>query len=139
VVIYSSTWEHHMDLLCKPFSRLSQANLTVNLIKSEFGYCQITFLGHVVGQGKISPLMAKVEAVASFSEPSNKRELMRFLGMAGYYRKFCHNLSVIVAPLTNLLKKQKLYVWTPACQSAFQRVKALLLSAPVLVTPDFKR
>lgn len=59
--------------------------------------------------------------------------------MAGYYRKFCHNFSVITAPLTNLLKKQQPYVWTMACQSAFQNVKALLLSAPILVAPDFTR
>ena len=59
--------------------------------------------------------------------------------MAGYYRKFCHNFSVIVAPLTNLLKKQQPYMWISACQSAFQSVKALLLLAPVLVAPDFKR
>jgi len=44
---------------------------------------------------------------------------------------------VIVAPLTNLLKEQQRYVWIPVCQSAFQNVKALLLSAPVLVAPDF--
>ena len=137
VVIYSSSWEHHVDLLRQLFSRLSQANLTINLTKSEFGHCQLTFLGHVVGQGKISPVMAKVEAVTRFPEPSNKRELMRFLGMAEYYRKFCHNFSVIAAPLTNLLKKQRPYLWTPACQSAFQHVKSLLLSAPVLVAPDF--
>jgi len=57
--------------------------------------------------------------------------------VAGYYKKFCYNFSVIVAPLTNLLKKQQPYVWTPVCQSAYQNVKALLLSAPVLVAPDF--
>ena len=139
VVIYSSSWEHHVDLLHQLFSRLSQASLTINLAKSEFGHCLLTFLGRVVGQRKISLVMAKVEAVTCFPVPSNKRELMRFLGMAGYYRKFCHNFSVIVAPLTNLLKKQQPYLWTPACQSAFQRVKSLLLSVPVLVAPDFTR
>ena len=41
--------------------------------------------------------MAKVEVVASFPELSNKRKLIRFLGMAGYYKKFCHKFSVIVA------------------------------------------
>ena len=60
-----------MDLLRRLFSRLLQANLTVNLAKSEFGHCRLTFLGHVVGQGKISPVMAKVEAVSCFPEPGN--------------------------------------------------------------------
>ena len=139
VIIYSSSWEHHVDLLHQLFSTLSQANLTVNVAKSEFGHCQVTFLGHVVGQGQISPVMAKVEAVSRFPEPQNKRELMRFLGMAGYCRKFCHNFSVVTAPLTNLLKKNQSYIWTPACQSAFQHVKTLLLSAPVLVAPESTR
>jgi len=71
-----------VKLLRQLFSKLAQANLTVNLTKSEFGHRQITFLGHVVGQGKISPVMAKVEAVTHFPEPSNRRKLMRFLGMA---------------------------------------------------------
>ena len=62
-----------MDFLLQLFSRLSHMHLTVNLVKSEFGHCQITFLGRVVGQGKISPIMAKVEAVSSFPEPRNNQ------------------------------------------------------------------
>ena len=117
VIIYSSPCEYHADLLHRHFSRLSQANLTVNLAKSEFGHCQLIFLGHVVGQGKIYPVMAKVEAVSCFPEPGNRRELMRFLGMSGYCRRFCHNFSVIAVPLTNLLKKQQPYT----CESQHAR------------------
>jgi len=60
VVICSSSWENHVKLLRQLFSRLGQANHTGNFTKSEFRHCQVTFLGHVVGQGKISPVMAKV-------------------------------------------------------------------------------
>ena len=74
-----------MDLLRQLFSGLSQENLTISMAKSEFGHCQLTLLRHVVGQGKISPVMAKVEAVIRFPEPSNKRELIMFLGMAGEF------------------------------------------------------
>ena len=114
-VIYSNTWQQHLECIRSLFNRLTQANLTVNLTKSEFGHAHITFLGYIVGQGKITPVMAKVEAITSFPAPQAKRELMRFLGMAGYHRKFCRNFSIVTAPLTNLLKKQVPFNWTPAC------------------------
>ena len=68
------------------FDQLSEATLTVNLTKSEFCHANLTFLGHTVGQGQVKPVEAKVEAIADFPVPSGKRQLMRFLGTAGYYR-----------------------------------------------------
>ena len=105
VVIYSHSLEQHMDQLCCLFSQLRKANLTVNLMKSEFGHAKATFLGHIVGQGQVAPVTAKTEAISKFPVPADKRELMRFLGMAGYYRKFYHNFSTVTEPLTALLKK----------------------------------
>ena len=62
---------------------------------------------------------------------------MRFLGMAGYYRKFCPNFSSVTEPLTELLRNNVKFVWIDRCQSAFERLKALLQSAPVLSAADF--
>ena len=64
---------------------------------------------------------------------------MRFLGMAGYYQRFCQNFSVITAPLTNLLKKGQEYVWSASCQNAFTRVKSVLTSVPVMLVPNFQK
>jgi len=67
-------------------------DLTVNLVKSEFGHAHVTYLGHVVGQGQVKPVDAKVEVI-KYSTATDRKELMRFfLGMAGYYRKFCQHL-----------------------------------------------
>ena len=63
---------------------------------------------------------------------------MRFLGMAGYYRKFCKNFSSIAEPLTNLLKKSTKFKWNDKCQDAFDRLQAILKSAPVLLAPEKK-
>ena len=57
----------------------------------------------MVGQGQVAPVVAKVEAIHQYPVPKDKRDIMRFLGMAGYYRKFCHNFATIAAPLTELL------------------------------------
>ena len=78
IVIYSNTWQQHLECIHSLFDRLTQANLAVNLTKSEFGHAHITFLGHVVGQGEITPVMAKVEVMTSFPAPQTKKELMCF-------------------------------------------------------------
>ncbi|KAL6467197.1 hypothetical protein MHYP_G00250010 [Metynnis hypsauchen] len=139
IVVYSDTWEHHMQLLETVFTRLRDASLVLNLEKCEFGKGVVTYLGKVVGNGMVRPLDAKVQAISSFPTPQTPRELKRFLGMAGYYRCFCKNFSDLVLPLTNLLCKNRPFVWSPACQSAFESVKALLSSSPVLATPDFDK
>ena len=59
--------------------------------------------------------------------------------MAGYYRKFCKSFSGIAEPLTNLLKKSTKFKWNDKCQDAFDRLKAILKSAPVLLVPDFDK
>ena len=61
---------------------------------------------------------------------------MRFLGVVVYYRKFCHNFSVVASPLTNL-RKSVIYVWSDHCMCSFEALKALLASEPVLAAPDF--
>ena len=119
------------------YDRLSEAKLTINLSKSEFACATVTFLGHVVGQGQIKPVDSKVCAINDFPRPENKKQLMRFLGMAGYYRKFCPNFSTISERLTQLLKKTRKFVWSDDCEKSFVKLKAILKSSPVLQAPDF--
>ena len=135
VIIYSNDWETHIEIMRKFFQRLSEANLTINLVKSEFGCGHVTYLGHIVGQGKVKPM--KVEAICAFPQPSTKKQVMRFLGVAGYYRKFCPNSSTVTEPLTALLQKSVKFEWTARCQSAFERLKVLFQSSPVLAAPEF--
>ena len=119
--------------------QLSEAKLTVNLSKSKFGHAEVTFLGHVLGNGQVKPTGAKIQALLEYPVPQNKQELMQFLGMAGYYRRFCCNFSVITAPLTTLLKKSQSYNWTADCEAAVQKLKLMLSSKPVLQAPDFHK
>lgn len=136
VVIYSDTWEEHIDRIKALLDRLVWANLTINLAKCEFARATVTYLGKVVGQGQVRPVEAKVAAIQAYPAPATKAELMRFLGLAGYYRCFCANFSTVVAPLTHLLKAGVKYIWSSQCQVAFEKVKALLCSAPVLAAPQ---
>lgn len=89
----SDTWEGHITDVEKLFQRLSEANLIVNLAKTEFGCASVTYLGHVIGQGKVAPVDGKIQTIVSYPVPTNKRALRRFLGMVGYYCKFCKNFD----------------------------------------------
>ena len=54
----------------------------MNLVKSKFGHAHVTYLGHIVGQGQVRPVTAKMDAIVNYPAPTTKREVMRFLGMA---------------------------------------------------------
>lgn len=139
VVVYSCVWKDHMRTIGDLFQRLADAGLVVNLPKCEFGKGQVTYLGHRVGRGQVLPRSAKVQAIVDFPCPQNRRELMRILGMSGFYRKFVPNFATVTAPLTDLLKKGTKWVWSEACQVALESVKAILVCEPVLVAPDFQK
>ena len=134
VIIYSDTWEVHLRIIRSFFERLSEAKLTVNLAKSEFAQAHVTYLGHVVGQGQVKPVDAKISAISDFPRPESKKQLMRFLGMAGYNRKFCPNFSAVAEPLTQLLSKKAKFFWTEKCGRAFDELKAILKSEPVQIS-----
>lgn len=119
------------------FKRLENASLMLNLAKCDFGQAIITYLGREGGRGQVRPIEAKVSAIAEFPVPTSRKELQRFLGMAGYYRNFCKNFYTVVSPLTSLISPLCAFVWSDECQTAFKNV--LLCSAPVLAAPAYDK
>ena len=71
---------------------------------------------------------AKIAAVAQWPTPSNAKELRSFLGLAGYYRNFVRNYGIICKPLTELLKKHSLFVWTQIHEDSFFALKKCFVS-----------
>ncbi|KAI3358165.1 hypothetical protein L3Q82_003165 [Scortum barcoo] len=143
-IIYShALW--HVQCTCyvskarkqEVFTRLSNASLTLNLAKCEFGKGTVLYLGQQVGQGQVCPVDAKITAIATFPVPTTRRELRRFLGMVGYYRRYCKNFSSVAAPLTALTSPLKPFTWNDECQQTFECLKGLLSCNPVLSAPDF--
>ena len=135
ILIISNSWADHLNKLKRLFDRLARAGLTINLAKSVFGQGQVEYLGHLVGGGWTRPKQANIEAMVSFPTPTDRKSLLRYLGMVGYYRRFCSNFSTIAEPLTNLTSPKVPFKWTPLCDEAFRKLKQFMISDPVLKTP----
>lgn len=93
ILIFSDTWLHHTQQIQSVLARLQDARMTVKLSKTTFGQATVTYLGHEVGQGCVRPKTANISAILKYPVPTSRKALLRFLGMAGYYRRFCPNFS----------------------------------------------
>ena len=88
VVIYSDNWSDHICQIKRFFQIMQEAKLHINLMKSKFGKATVKYLNHIVGQGQVRPLDAKIQTIVKFSIPTSQKELARFLGMPGYLQEF---------------------------------------------------
>jgi hypothetical protein len=100
---------------------------------------QVTFLGHVISKRGISVDPSKVQDVLSWKAPTSVGDIQSFLGLAGYYRRFIEGFSKVSNPMTELLKKDRKFEWTPACEASFHVLKKRLTTAPILVMLDMEK
>jgi hypothetical protein len=96
-------------------------------------------LGHVISKGGIYVDPSKIQDVLSWNVPTSVGKIHSFLGLAGYYQRFIELFSKITKPITKLLRKDKKFKWTPACEASFQELKKRLTPAPVLVMHDMEK
>ena len=97
---------------------------------------QINFLGHVISAQGIMVDPQKIEAISNWGAPTNQTEVRSFLGLAGYYRKFIRNFSLIASSLHKLLKKNVRFEWSKECQKSMDKLKKRLTTAPILTLSD---
>lgn len=139
ILIYSKTLEEHMEHLRQVLSLLDQDEWHIKLSKCKFAHTEISYLGHIISSQGVATDPAKIQAVASWPTPTNVKELRSFLGFAGFYQRFVRHYAVIAKPLTALLQKNSLFLWSSEHDTAFSTLKTCLYSAPVLALPNFSR
>jgi hypothetical protein len=137
ILVYSATLAEHIEHLKLVLQLLAKDKWQVKLSKCTFAQQKLTYLGHIISADGIATDPSKIAAVQSWPLPESVKDVRSFLGLAGYYRKFVKNFVVIAKPLTNLLKKHVMFVWTQEHTDAFHALKHSLVSAPVLAMPDF--
>lgn len=139
ILIYSASYDDHLVHITQVLDLLAKDHWVVKLKKCQFAKQTIQYLGHILSPQGVSTHPAKIEAIQSWPPPQNVKELRSFLGLAGFYQKFVQHFAIIAKPLTALLKKHALFVWTSDHQQAFQALQTALSTAPVLAIPDFTK
>lgn len=147
ILVYSSSWEEHLKRLDKVFSRLAAFGLKVKGKKCSLFRSEVTYLGHVVSAQGISVDKDKIRRIVEWPVPQGAADLRAFMGLAGYYRRFVSNFAKIASPLHAILpaitkgkhKPVDKFSWNAEAQSAFDKLKQVLVQAPVLAYPDFKQ
>lgn len=140
IVVYAASLESHKQKLIEVFQRLRQNSLKLNPDKCEFLRREVTYLGHIISKDGIRPNPEKVEVIQKFPVPKNPTQIKSFLGLCGYYRKFIKDFSNISKPLTLLLHKDKKFSWTFEQQTAFEKLKGIILSSDLILQyPDFSK
>lgn len=142
IVIATSTFEQHVELLTKLITKLTQANITVNFSKCSFFRNELKYLGYIVNQDGLQTDPSKVQAILNIKTPTSAKDVKKFLGTASWYRRFIPNLSTLTAPLTKLTSTKKnapSFKWSPEADKAFISIKQALVSTPILACPDFTK
>ena len=135
-MIFGKETAEHEETLTKVLRLLQEAELKLNKGKSKFRQQQVTYQGQIFSRHGMSADPEKAQAIHQLLPPSNLKELRQFTGMVNYLGHFLPNLSTALKPMTDLLKKDMSWVWNDSQQSAFEKVKELITSTPVLAYYD---
>ena len=145
IIVFSEMPKEHIERLRGVYSKLVQAGLKLKPKKCEFFKSRISSLGHIVSSSGIKTDCKKVETVKTWAIPKTVTDVRSFLGFTNYYRKFIKDYAKVARPLNALIsgenpsKKKKVIEWNSDCQKAFEELKRLCTSAPVLAYANYKR
>ncbi|KAK1666361.1 hypothetical protein QYE76_054520 [Lolium multiflorum] len=139
ILIYSRNESDHIIHIRHVLQVLRDNQLYGNLEKCTFCKDNVIFLGYVVSKHGVEVDESKIEAIQNWPTPMNVSQVRSFHDLAGFYRRFVPNFSTIAAPLNDLTKKGVVFEWGATQDHAFDELKRLLTSAPLLALPDFNK
>jgi hypothetical protein len=139
ILIYSKNEEEHAQHLRIVLTHLREHQLYAKFSKCAFWLEEIQFLGHVLSAKGIAVDPSKVKDILEWKPPTTVHQVRSFLGLAGYYHRFIPDFSKLVKPITSFLKNDTKFNWSSKCNEAFEQLKVLLTTAPVLAQPDIEK
>src|ERR1700728_1674112 len=132
ILIYSDNKEVHRKHVREVLRRLRENNLYAGTNKCTFHADSVEYLGYILSLTGLTMDLAKVQTIRDWPEPRKVKDTQSFLGFANFYRRFIHEYSDIVVPLTHLTRKDLKWNFSDNCRDAFNKLKSAFLLAPVL-------
>ncbi len=136
IAVATKVFDKHTENLDTVLSRLKTNGIKLNPEKCTFASDSIQYLGYVITEYGIIPDPDRTAAFQEFPIPLNQTEIKQFLGFGSYYRRFVINFAQIAAPLTSLLRKGVEFDWGTEQQLAFETIKRVVTSPPILAHYD---
>ncbi|CAN6712533.1 unnamed protein product [Malus baccata var. baccata] len=130
--VFSDSFDICLDNLSLILERCSETNLVLNWEKCHFMVKHGIVLRHLISSKRIEVDKARIEVITNLPPPTSVKSVRSFLGHAGFYLKFMKDFSKISHPLGNLLAKYATFDFDAACHEAFNKLKDLLTSAPII-------
>ncbi|KAL3681416.1 hypothetical protein R1sor_024372 [Riccia sorocarpa] len=127
----------HISTLRATFEACRKARISLNPDKCFFGASCGPLLGLLVSRAGTSINPRKIDCILQIPIPETVRDLRKFLGCTGYYRRFIFRYAVITTPLTALLQDLVDFFWSEHCQASFELLKLKLVEAPIIRSPDW--
>ena len=127
------------------FEKLTKAGLKLKPSKCKFFKSRIVYLGHIVSAKGIKTDPKKIKAVKNWTTPKTVTDVQGFLGFTNHYQRFIKGYTKVAKPLNPLVsgdnanRKKALVDWSDECQVAFERLKDLCTSTPILAYADYKQ
>ncbi|UYV80669.1 hypothetical protein LAZ67_19001328, partial [Cordylochernes scorpioides] len=131
-IIFSDSFEEHLEHLRLFFQLCRAENIRLNLNKCQLCKTSISFLGYEITQGTYKPHLTNTQVIGTIQPPTNVKTLQSFLGVVNVYHKFIPHYAQLRSPLNILLKNNIPFKWTLECQKAFEDLKSSLTASPVL-------
>jgi hypothetical protein len=135
--VFGKSFEDCLNNLDAALKRCVETNLVLNWEKCNFMVTEGIVLRDKISKKCIEVDQAKIEVISKLPPPKNVKGVRSFLGHAGFYRRFINDFSKISKPLYNLLIKDNPFIFTEECLKSFNILKEKLVTAPVIVAPDW--
>jgi len=139
VLVGTETEEGHNEIVEEILRRLEENDLYIKPEKCMWKVRKIGFLGVIIGPNGIEMEKEKVDRVLSWPKPKNIKDIRKFLGLANYYRRFIKDFARIARPMNMLTRKDVKWQWGQEQQQAFNELKGIFMTRPVLVSPDLDK
>ena len=136
--VFGDSYEGCLENLQRVLERCQEKNLVLNWEECHFMVTQGIVLGHIVSKEGIEVDKAKVELISNLPTPKCVKDIRSVLGHVGFYRRFIIDFSAIACPLCNLLAKDVTFAWSQACEGAFDKLKTMLVSPPIMRSPNWE-
>ena len=127
--VYGSSFDACLDSLDRVLNRCIETNLVLMVEQG-------IVLGHIISSRGIEVDPAKIYVISQLPYPSCMQEARSFLGHAGFYRRFIKDFSKVALQPSNLLQKEVEFDFEDRCKEAFDCLKRVLTTTPIIQAPD---